>query len=421
MSILPKFIGSRLGQATKPENYEYPAKKILHLHIPKAAGTSFNNFFYRIYRRERVQIAGQMELDKNISINNYDFIAAHLNYSEITSLTSDNYLLVTFLRNPLDRALSQYYFLKKDSVLDTVLNFKEIQSPEKFLWSTEAIQEAKSKNTRDFFFSDSKYINSYFSNIQTKMICGVSNFTHADQGHLELAKNHLQKFFYVGVMEKMEESQREFCRLLNLPFMTWEKANANDARKKTKDEAGEITERVRSLNDLDFQLYNYALQLFEQQKTRAPINLVPVPSADNFTFENPTIGEGWHFPEQANGQWFAWNSSLEAWLQLKTNISTKALITCHIANLIHPSVIDGLILMVNDNKVPYTVIRLKERVALRGHIPAEVMKKAEGKVIVKFVTRVSFAPNQLDPKRTDTRNLGFAMLSMKIEKASIFS
>ncbi|VDM75420.1 unnamed protein product [Strongylus vulgaris] len=81
---------------------------------------------------------------------------------------------------------------------------------------------------------------------------------------LESAKNNLRNMAFFGIKERMDDSQVMFERLFNLSFnkrlSAWNRSKSNDT-----DVTPDQLRIIREHNELDIQLYDYALQLFEHR------------------------------------------------------------------------------------------------------------------------------------------------------------
>jgi sulfotransferase famil protein len=105
--------------------------QLVSLHIPKTAGTSFRNILKDVYGKNRivrfdVNHQGNITLDekpfnKARLSNKIEVIHGHFYFQDIQkTIDIRDIPLITWLRNPIDRVISNYYYL--ESVLIDVLN-----------------------------------------------------------------------------------------------------------------------------------------------------------------------------------------------------------------------------------------------------------------------------------------------------------
>ena len=84
--------------------------KTFFVHIPKTAGISFRDNLQRFYNSSR---SLHIYLPKNLkdkNINDYDLVTGHI--TPLKSDISENRIIVTWIRNPVDRLMSQFFYQK---------------------------------------------------------------------------------------------------------------------------------------------------------------------------------------------------------------------------------------------------------------------------------------------------------------------
>lgn len=241
---------SALSKVNKTKSEEL----IVFTHIPKTFGSSFrlgvvrpnmmNEKFYD-YRTLRKFISEPSD---------YRFLHGHLPYG-IHVLTNQKVKYLTFLRDPIDRAISFFYFVQ--------------QGMEKEQTKHPLSEKAKSLGIKKF------YQDKRFQNHQTRFTAGfISHKLYpaiacpsTKKLILERAKNNLLKeYFFFGIFEKHRESIDLVCEKMN-----WSTVKEIPHHKKThkrlkvQDLDEETLQILKDAHDLDLQLYEFAVQNFENQ------------------------------------------------------------------------------------------------------------------------------------------------------------
>lgn len=91
-------------------NRDQGALRLVHIHIPKTAGTSLNVALQQNFPSSRQCYATYSEEFSKIDITKYDFFAGHIGFDLAKSL---NARTITVLRDPIDRFVSVYWFWRQ--------------------------------------------------------------------------------------------------------------------------------------------------------------------------------------------------------------------------------------------------------------------------------------------------------------------
>jgi hypothetical protein len=81
--------------------------KLVHMHIPKTAGTALRKAIERSRQNRRIFPHYDERKYVNINVDDYDFFSGHIGYKTASRLGGE---IVCLLRHPVDRFVSVYYF-----------------------------------------------------------------------------------------------------------------------------------------------------------------------------------------------------------------------------------------------------------------------------------------------------------------------
>lgn len=235
-------------------------KKYFFLHIPKTAGTSLIKIFNDVLGSDNVKHVTS-EAD-NISsqqarvFDEYTLIAGHLTAMQFQNLFAKERYSIVFLRNPIDRFVSLFYFYK----------FIVNSTSDRF------VKIAKDNDLDSFITICQQEKNISFCNLQTWHMTGIP-FSKSE--FIEKAKENLVRMNFVGIYEFFADSIDMLCYdcqwppIEEIPLI-----NVTTNRPALQDLDPRITEQIRELNYLDFELYEYGLKLFNQKKREIMLDYV---------------------------------------------------------------------------------------------------------------------------------------------------
>lgn len=231
---------------------------VIFTHIPKTSGVSLlkeliePNF-------EPAHIYGYRKLQQFIPDmrQGYRFVRGHVPFG-LHQFTSRPVKYITFLREPIDRAISFYYFVQQDGENPSTRN--------------PLCDYAESVTLREF------YQNKQFQNYQTRFLAGFlsTKFYHLSAFPVLKARvlaraiaNLEHRYDCFGLLEERQKSIELFQRRFN-----WKTVDLGTLYKKTRErpQVLELDEdtlaTLRAANDLDLQLYAHAQTLFRAQYDR---------------------------------------------------------------------------------------------------------------------------------------------------------
>jgi hypothetical protein len=286
-------------------NFEF--NQLIFIHIPKTGGVTIRNLLSTCYsEKEILWIKGPQERpDNNEKLNQYKFITGHFPYDMIVPYCHNHSGVITFLRHPIDRAISTaYYFLwsfKNKLLTDNLksINITADTRPEEIILSD---------NPQIVFLRD---------NVQTRMLSTFTGEWGVDcigKESVESAKRRLDNIFFCGIIEEMEKSVAMLCDKLLLPYPGKVPIlNPTEGRKLITEIDTTVIKELNKKNLLDIELYEYALELFRSRfnswsKTYNPnvyekkFNLTKKNKSIHLDFDGKIDGWGWYNPVE-NYRW----------------------------------------------------------------------------------------------------------------------
>jgi len=232
---------------------------IYFVHIHRTGGTTFKAILRNNFGTHALFINDKSRANEEFNDKEYELLSRFINLFNIKALEShnlrfpppssfncNNLMPITFLRNPTERFLSNYFYLQQ---ISGKMHYSQtdFENYVKFI--------KKNHN------NDVRYFNGQV-------------FQIANEFNLEKAKSIINKFFFVGLTEKYDESLillRKKLKEHNINInICYERKNIGIQKIKKKDYELEIKksaifEEVKLLNELDIKLYNYVKEKISMQ------------------------------------------------------------------------------------------------------------------------------------------------------------
>ncbi|MFC3886618.1 sulfotransferase family 2 domain-containing protein [Bacillus songklensis] len=218
---------------------------LIHLHMPKTGGTTLKKIIKKNYgKRKSVDVYVDREklsyVLTNLSKRNIDCIQGHMPFG-VHQFFNQPGSYVTMLRDPVDRVLSDYYFIR--SLPSHNLHSKVIKM------SLEEYQKDP--------------VN---SNLQTHYILGEKFGEMLTKEDLEKAKSNLIHHFSVaGITERFDESISLMKKYWGWNNISYTKANVTKGRLSKEEISRGIIDQIETNNVFDIELYHFAKELLEEK------------------------------------------------------------------------------------------------------------------------------------------------------------
>lgn len=223
-------------------------KLVIFIHLPKTAGTTIRNIIEKNYRTGEVSFfysgyqdaARRLKMLSKPQLKSLKWIHGHFDFG-LHEVIQRPAAYITMLRHPVDRVLSFYYFLRRNS--RHPLHYK-----------------VKLMSLKEFVITQNNGIQNQVCNFQTYLLSGNGS------PNLERAKKHIEEhFMLVGLTERFEESIFIMKKQLGWEVNHYTNLNVTQGRPKRETISQEIRKLIEKKNEIDLELYEYGKGVFQKQ------------------------------------------------------------------------------------------------------------------------------------------------------------
>ncbi len=387
-----------------------PDRPLFYLHVPKCGGTSVSSLLRRAFPAEQgvrwFEYHPRRLADNAAGLGRHTCYAGHVAY-RFRDLLPAQTAVMTFLRDPIDRAVSAFYHFRS-------LGREKLAEEQ----TTPGLDRCCELSLEEFLEAEPYAARVHLGNIQTWMFSQPPMFTVLPwrlltRADLDEARRNLERVAFVGVTARFEESIRLLCRMCDWPVPdAVPHENRTPVRPGTEEISPEARAALEELTALDAELYRLGADLFADALRDVPLpHLPPAPSRIDLTFEGPIHGSGWFDPEPCPGGFFCWTGRA-AWLEVRLAGGGELALAVEVLGALDPAQIDGLTAAVNGRPVPLFRSQVGAVDRLEGRVSTEPV--ANGRYRVEFWVPRTVRPCDVVPGSTDTRDLGVAVSRVQL-------
>gem|GEM_PF-1909254 len=415
---------------TRPE--EMPGlgdRSLLFLHIPKTAGSSFRDLLRRRFLPESV-LSLDEERIKSIDevlpiLNRYRLVQGHLPYESVNHFAKRPFVF-TILRDPIDRAISTFYFMKRRvSLLKTPGNDDRFK-----IKRIKELKSVESMTLLEFIRREPQAAARRLGNLQVEFLTiPCHQYKRAlepsiSERELALAKERLSNCDAFGLVERLPETSEYLAyKLQARPFdkMAW--LNQTRSRPRLDQIDPEVKAELEELTRYDRQLYAFAAELFEQRRAEMLRELLTWHAGLRYAKNEPTRemapsfiagtslpGEGWYAPETDGTHWYNWTGpETDSWVELASPVGKKYTLKLGVLHALRPESLTELELSVNGARLLHETRPHPPGYMIYAEVPATLLRGKGRKNRIALHVPHPTRPCDSDPLNDDSRLLGISV------------
>lgn len=234
-------------------------RQLAFMHIGKTAGTSFHHLIREAMPEALIFNGGPEQYDAMtpVDLEAFDLLLGHFSFHHSRKFRPDKYLL-TFLRDPVERVLSNYHFLRSwTGYVDTT--------------NEEMIRASRELTLAGFLKSPLPQVRAVVENHQTYFFGADwrANRTEEPEALFQRAVANLHTLQFVGLTERYAESTAMLFEDLGFSDTpTLIRLNVTPERPPAEELSPADRALIEDMNSLDIKLYDVARLLFEEQAVR---------------------------------------------------------------------------------------------------------------------------------------------------------
>jgi hypothetical protein len=397
-----------------PENHASRAARfspLIFQHIPKTAGVSVRAVIAANFHARRIAHVPDRHWMDHAFVSeaaaHHDFVHGHFHYFALTGLF-ETARVITFLRNPIQRVRSLYYFFRQ-------------QDPTAFAPEDRNrffVEQARSLSLYEFVIHSDGDIARMVGDYQIGML---NPFGVSTEHWVTRAFANLQAYHFVGVADPdlIDRSVFELCKLNGWLTQSRPLLLNRAVRDASLDDGDRASRAIAERNVNDCALYQMVRETFvaKYQNDARTLVSIPEPPPDSYRtgldgevgMEQPLRGWGWH-ERQADdaGGYCRCGGSKDMGLQLRVPPETSLFIMFDLLS-VHPRVEMPLIALKSGGRpLESECLHFLDRWYIGVWVPSG-MANAQGTLAIELHCTVHREGDYKQPAVFDDRFVVFAL------------
>ena len=223
-------------------------KPALFIHIPKTAGTTLQHIISRNYAEDEIHAFYDAEnqeaaIIKALQQRKSGILYGHFDLRE--SFQTNPYFAFSFLRNPVDRVISNYLHIK---------------------YSNDALHKTWMAEVNDF--TDFLKL-PQGANWQSRFLAGFKHQAPQNDTQLEAqALANAKKLDFIGITELFDVSICILATKLNWKKLGYGRQNVSEHKREFDDLKSTYEAEITAVNTIDLLLYEFGLKRLEEERKK---------------------------------------------------------------------------------------------------------------------------------------------------------
>jgi hypothetical protein len=356
-------------------------------------------------------------------LDRFRYVTGHLTAS-FAELFRRPPFLVTFLRDPIDRVLSSYSYLREmtpDFARSLLLFDRGDDAHERLVKAAELTRRLP---IDEIIRVAPEIATEYWGNRQTRVLAGAREFGGE---RLDDGIAGLERCDFFGLSDRLDESIEWLTRRLGWRELTPSPRTNVMATPVRRDQLSRrAMDALRELTSVDAQLYGHAVAEYERRtaewsSAKDPrdrgAEIPDAPAVGDLRFDQAIRGRSWVAREGAPEEpSFAWiGDTRAASVELKRGRGAGSL-RVEIAHALDHRILDNLRISVDGEAVPHSLSASDGVVVASAPLRRSRLPRPARLTQVKLEVDRTVRPSDLEPESTDTRELSIAVRRIALER-----
>lgn len=399
---------------------------LLFLHIPKTAGATLTGVLgTRFAERDCQELYVKPAPDLS-NLDGFRYVTGHVDIRFLDEFEG-NPFVITFLRDPIDRSLSSYSYLRSlDETFTRSLLFPG-RGPGALDRLLRCMRLTHECSIDELIAREPAIAAEYFGSRQSRVLGGTD--PRGGDERLDLALEGLERCDFVGITERIDESASWLARRLGWRDLApLPRTNVSSARVSRGELSPQALEALTELTQVDHDLYREAVGRYERRlaewtRLKDPRDAAArIPDATPMTdlhFGDAIPGGGWVARERVDGgESFSWlGDTRRAWVELVPAADADRLVV-EIPHVLDQRILEGLRISLDGKLVEHSLRPADGVIVASAPLPRSRFRRRRRPYRVTIEVADTIRPCDVDPDSVDRRELSIAVRRIGLVGAS---